>query len=106
MDYSLGLMVRKARCLHQKLKLAYSGRVIRRMALLVMLWTAPPPAQNAMDAVAVFLRNCAVHESLHGPEPPSLRRLMGERWVVCSRRSRLYRVPSAIPPAITRARRH
>jgi hypothetical protein len=55
MDYSLGLMVRKARCLHQKLKLECSGRAIRRIGPLVMLWTAPPPPQNAMDAVAVFL---------------------------------------------------
>ena len=33
-DYSLGLMVRKARCLHQKLKLECSGRAIRRMGPL------------------------------------------------------------------------
>jgi hypothetical protein len=48
-------MVRKARCLHQEVELACSGRAIRRMGPLALQWIAPPAAQNAMDAAVLFL---------------------------------------------------
>jgi hypothetical protein len=72
MDYSLGLAVRIARCLHQDFKLKYSSRVIRPE----MLGTPLPPARTQL---LFFLRVCAVHESLHGPEPPSLRQTRDEK---------------------------
>jgi len=72
MDYSLGLAVRIARGLHQDFKLKYSSRVIRPE----VLGTPIPPARMQL---LFFLRVCAVHESLHGPEPPSLRRMLDEK---------------------------
>ena len=80
LDYSLGLMVRIARCLHQEVALGCNGRTTRRMGMLVTLWTAPPTARNTNRCGCCCRSgNCAVHEPLQRPKPPSLRRLLTHR---------------------------